>query len=622
MLTKIWYTGAYTVKLNLLRDSIGAILMDRGDRIAWTGDDHIAQSVALAVFGDWGFVAHNLKLTADNYNLIPSYALYWVQSLLDYYNYTGNRALLVRYIPNVQAKLAQGRDWFRNPHPRFYGWDDRLGSGFRDANCYEAREAYRMLFIETCRRFASAMGTISRGGLQRKYSRMADQCAQWVQARHDWVNRVGIFAASDAINGGVPTAVQQHVLYRRDFANPVERISFSPFNQYFIMKAMGRLNWTDPALQTVLEDWGGQINYGGTTYFECYWPSWNAILPQNGPIPSNQAGITSLCHPWSAGCTTWLTQYVAGIRPAKPGFAGVDIIPHLGSLLTRVAADAPTPHGTIRWRFNAGSGDARLVIPAGITARVGIPAMGRKIEAIRLNGRLAWNGDFQPSAGVADAVWRGGRVYFTGVQPGRYVFDIRYRGQTPAYVPQPVVYPGEVKVLRQDDTTSGNWGGVYGKEGYVLFDYDGGGKSREHLPSYVRSVTCIGHRRPDSFILWANKVTDLRALAPNARNEGLRTAGAFDDFYTMTIDIRLKHPHPYRLAVYVVDYNHKGRQEAVNIYNLPSLVLAAPTQSVRGFQHGKYLLFDCHGSVRLRFDNIRGPNAVVSGIFFDPLEAK
>ena len=31
-LTRIWYTGAYTVKMNLLKDYFGAILMERSDR--------------------------------------------------------------------------------------------------------------------------------------------------------------------------------------------------------------------------------------------------------------------------------------------------------------------------------------------------------------------------------------------------------------------------------------------------------------------------------------------------------------------------------------------------------------------------------------------------------------
>jgi hypothetical protein len=84
------------------------------------------------------------------------------------------------------------------------------------------------------------------------------------------------------------------------------------------------------------------------------------------------------------------------------------------------------------------------------------------------------------------------------------------------------------------------------------------------------------------------------------------------------VDIRLKQPHPFRLAAYAVDYDSRDRQEAVDIYNLPALTLAAPTQAVREYHEGKYVIYDCRDSVRLRFDTIWGSNAVVSGIFFDP----
>jgi len=615
MLTKIWYTGAYTVKLNLLKNLIGAILMDRGDRVPWTGDDHIAQGVALAAFGNWGDVAQNLDVTANNYQRIPSYALYWVLSLVDYYDYTDDRALLTQYIPNVQGKLSQAGGWFQNPKPNFYGWDDRLGSGFMDSGCDEACQAYRMLFVETCRQFAQAMGTIGRDDLQKQYTQMADHYAQLIQAKPDWVNSATIFSAADAINAGVPTTAQENTLYRRVFANPVGRISLSSFNEFFILQAMGRMGWTDQAFQTTLEDWGGQINYGATTFLECYWPSWNAIIPQNGPVPCNQAGVTSLCHPWSAGCTTWLTRYVAGITPATPGFATVDITPHLGRLLTRVAADAPTPHGIIHWSFDATKGRAELKIPAGIMARVSIPALERTIDTIRINGHIAWDGSYHPVPAIDGATQQGDRVCFTGVGPGHCSFDIRYSGTTPAWAPQPLVYPDPVKALGQDDTTRGNWGGVYGKDGYVLFGYDSNKTNREQLPSYVQSVTIKS--KSVTATQWAHDVNDTRALASNSRNEGTRNAATLFSRNTLLLDIRLKQPHPFRLAAYAVDYDRQDREEAVDIYNLPALTLAAPTQAVREYQDGKYVIFDCRDSVRLRFDRMNGPNVVVSGIFFD-----
>jgi alpha-L-rhamnosidase len=612
MLTRIWYTGAYTVKLNLEPKYFGAILMNRGDRISWTGDAHIAQAASMVAFGNWGFIKKNLDFTANDSNGIGSYALYWVLSLVDYYRYTGDKAALRQYISNVQAKLSQAQAMFENPVTVFYGWDDRLAGGFLKYGNHESRQAYRLLYIETCRQFAWALGAADEDTLRDQYLEMAREHATKIQAEPDWAEKVGIFVASDGINSGVPTPSQDQLFHQRNFTNPVERISFSPFNQYFIIQAMGRMNWTDEALQTVLEDWGGQIEYGGTSFFECYWPSWNAILPKNGPIPDCTAGITSLCHPWSAGCTTWLTEYVAGITPTAPGFATVDITPHLGRLLTHVAADAPTPHGTIHASFDVDRGVAEVTTPPGIVARIGIPKVERQIRTIHVNGHLVWNGSSHPMAGISSVSEASECIYFNGVYPGRYTFSIAYSGHTPAYVARPLVYP--VRAGAQDSKTQGNWGGTYGRDGYVLFAYEDGGDPKESLPSYVESVTCQDNR----YVQWPGDSGDPRALAPVSSNQGRRIASGVFAGITFVVDIRLAHPYPYRLAVYVVDFDRKERWESVDLYTFPSLVLSAPVQGISDFEGGKYLVFDCQDSVRLRFNTIRGPDAVVSGVFFDP----
>jgi len=58
-LTKIWYTGAYTVKLNLQKDYFGAILMERSDRFSWTGDAYPSQAASMVAFGNYDFVKKN-----------------------------------------------------------------------------------------------------------------------------------------------------------------------------------------------------------------------------------------------------------------------------------------------------------------------------------------------------------------------------------------------------------------------------------------------------------------------------------------------------------------------------------------------------------------------------------
>lgn len=617
MLTRIWYTGAYTVKLNLLKNSFGAILMDRGDRISWTGDAHVAQSAAMAAFGNFNFVKENLDRSAGHGNGISSYYLYWVLSLVDYYRYTGDAAELRRYYPLVETLLGRGAANFLHPHITFYGWDDRLG-GFHAENPV-TREAYRMLFVETCRRFSWAAREAGNKKLASRYGKLADYYAAKIQSHPDWVNHAEIFSASDAINAHVATATQEHRLDRRCFANRLDRISFSPFNEYFVVEAMARAHLWDEALETVVDDWGGQINYGGTSFFEVYWPGWNHIISTNGGIPSTICGPTSLCHPWSAGCTTWLTQWIAGIRPMTPGFSAVNIVPHLGRILTWVKAKAPTPHGVISEYLNVNTGVGRYFIPAGVVARIGVPKVDRHITAITINGHPAWgDGHFTACPGISGATQNRRWVYFTGVRPGRYTLAISFHGRTPAFLHEQMVY--SVQPLGQDAKTQGNWGGVYGHDGYVLFADGPADANMNHLPRYVQSVRCLwGHKTQ-----WPSNGSDPRALAKSSKNmRQHRTAGVFYSDLTSgapqaAVDIRVRRRRSYRLALYAVDFDHKNRKEVITIEDWASKTLLAPAQAFSHFAGGKYMVFECHGSVRVRFDPIRGGNAVLSGIFFDP----
>jgi hypothetical protein len=100
------------VRLNLEVEYFGAILVDRGDRISWTGDAHVAQAASMAAFGNFDFVLHNLNRSATDCNGIESYCVYWCLSLLDYWRHTGDDSIVEYYIPNVNAKLEHAHDIF------------------------------------------------------------------------------------------------------------------------------------------------------------------------------------------------------------------------------------------------------------------------------------------------------------------------------------------------------------------------------------------------------------------------------------------------------------------------------------------------------------------------------
>ena len=170
MLTRTWYTGAYCPKLNMVGPPLpgavppsvfmlDAILISRGDRIGWTGDDHVAQGAIMHAFGQFEFVRQNLWNTHNDSNSILSYSLYWCMSVLEYYNATADADTLELYYLNIDAKLEQavqlegsptawGARGPWQPAPlSFFGWDERLGAGFENASCIESQRDYSMLTI-------------------------------------------------------------------------------------------------------------------------------------------------------------------------------------------------------------------------------------------------------------------------------------------------------------------------------------------------------------------------------------------------------------------------------------------------------------------------------------------
>lgn len=624
MLTRIWYTGAYTVKLNLLKDYQGAILMNRGDRYSWTGDAHPAQAASMVAFGNYDFVKKNIAYTSTQGNGIRSYTLYWVLSLMDYYRYTGDKATLKLYIDNVCAKLDDACKVFgTNPDLEYFGWDERLGAGFEHPNILETQNAYKMLCIRVWKEFSVIMGSYGRKDLQNKYGRYANGKLASLMKDATWYQRFGLHAGADAVNTGMLGAADKEVIFEKSFTDKVNRITYSPFNEYFVIQALAGMNKYDDALSSVHDLWGGQINYGGTTFFEDYRPSWNAVVSKNGPVPGNQCGFTSLCHPWGAGITKWLSEEVLGIKPTSPGFATYNILPHLGRTLTYVSGKTPTLRGVISTGFNIATGVCTLSSPAGTIGRVGIPKAEKQILTIVVNGKLVWNGSSHATRGITGAAEDSRFVYLTGVLPGDYTINVAYRGSTPRYIEQVEKYAA--KFIGIDSVTSGNWAGVHGKDGYILCNYQGNGKDKESLPSYVSAVDYYkikGNGLPLNTV-WESGTNDSRALAPDTAGSFPRTAACLyamdaDQIgYTYTTTVLIKGVHAYTVSLYFVDWDRKGRKIAVEMFDAVTSNLIAPVKIIEGCNGGAYITYAYNRSAKFRINRVRGENAPLSGIFFD-----
>jgi hypothetical protein len=638
MLTRLWYTGAYGVRVAFQRDYMGAILMDRGDRFGWSGDCNPIQAATLVAFGDADFVKANLARTADDNQGIESYSLYWVLSLLEYYRHTGDTQTLRSYIDGIRAKLDHADTLYAAPQSTFFGWDERLGAGFEAPDRPETASIYRSLFLQGCREFADAMLTIGRGDVAGVYRSLADRHDAELHADPDWFGPLGVHARAHAVNARCVRADERRAVVSGEFTDRLNRLSFSTFNQYPILQAMTALDRTDDAVVTARDNWGGQLDYGGTTFFEVFRPDWLGFLATNDPVPNSQSGWTSLSHPWGGGVTAWLSHDVLGITPGSPGYDAVDIFPRLGRTLGWVSGSVPTRHGDVAVRYDIRSGTGSIRIPDGARGRFGVPSDGRAVRRVRVGQRVVWDGDFRPVAGIGGAfTTRGtaadddgaiaarGTVVLTGIAPGTYPLDVEYHGsREPAPRPEPYRYP--MRFTARDLTTAGDWGGVYGRDGHVLFNYDGAGHDRSALPGYVGSVTPWRTGWSASLdTVWESATEDRRAPAPDAGNGKVRNAACLytgtpgAGGMTMPIDVSVAPGTTYQLALYFVDWDSTARRLAVEVFDLATRKLVAPEQLVDDFHGGTWLVYACDRSVRVRVAHVLGANAVLSGIFFDPV---
>ena len=610
VMNRIWYTAAYSVRVNLRQDYFSALLMDRGDRFSWTGDAYPAQAAALAAFANDDFILKNLYYTSEHSNGIEGYEMYWLFSLKDYYRYSGDLEGIRGLKERAWSRFTHALEIFDTDFPiTFAGWDERLGAGFENPDMEINRFAYRCMALRAMESLAPVFAEL--GEEQRK-----KQLLEWAEGKRPELTAEfaeicrseggpGIHAAAEAVLAGICSEGERKQLGERYFTDPVNRLSLSPFNQYFLLQAMALMGRYEEALDTVEDLWGGQLEHGATTFYETFRPRWNRFLGRNDPVPNHQAGYTSLAHSWSAGVLPWMQEELLGIRPVLAGFRSFAVLPHPGSRIRSLSGKTPTPYGKIEFCWDRGSGLCSLLVPGGTRGLLGLPKAGGGLTLLSVDGGL-------PDSLEEDAE-------FIYVECAEGFHEVRFRTEGKSKSHRPEAYPDQMEAPKEDAFTCGNWKTVYGTLGHVFFNGTEGGVGTEVLPEFVDQVVCKKAKQ----IRWEHVVSGCCVLEDFYGEKsgqgfgGLCTNDPVACDQTFTVDIRFRRPAECRLTLYFADGDGKGRVSEAELYHLGSLELAALPVLVKEYEKGKYVSFSCRDSVRVRVNQVRGENAVLCGLFFD-----
>ena len=153
-----------------------------------------------------------------------------------------------------------------------------------------------------------------------------------------------------------------------------------------------------------------------------------------------------------------------------------------------------------------------------------------------------------------------------------------------------------------DTTTQGNWIGVYGTRGYNVIG------SGAVSPSYA-IVTSSG----TSLYTWAaQSVRPSRLQTPNGSN---RIAACWYGA-TFSIDVKFTDGQQHSLTLYAVDWTGAGRSEQIKVSSATTRAIL-DTETLSSFSGGVYLQWTLSGDVAITVTCLAGPNAVISGLFFD-----
>ncbi len=350
------------------------------DRLVWMGDTHPETMAVLAVFGAADVLPRSLDYMAATcapdawMNGMPTYTLWWIRNLAEWYRYTGDLKYLRGHAEYLSKTFAHVRTGMRDGR-----W---LAGTFLDWPTEHNKEAAaagtQALALICARETAFLARALGDAKLEADASALAAELARQNPEPHGAKSAAALLALS-----GMRSAKEMFDgTLSKDGHDGV-----STFYGYYMLEAMSAAGETQRALDTVRDYWGGMLDMGGTTFWEDFSLAWT-----NGAFRVDQMPVAgmkdihgdygefcykgfrhSLCHGWSAGPVPWMIANVLGIRPVGTGCREFEVKPSLGDLDWAEGAYALPDGGAVEVRVSKkpdGTPDVKVSAPAGVAVRV------------------------------------------------------------------------------------------------------------------------------------------------------------------------------------------------------------------------------------------------------------
>lgn len=357
-LNRIYEVSAYTCHLNMQQYIWDGI---KRDRLVWVGDMHPETLTVRTVFGAHSIIEKSLRFMREStplpswMNGMPTYSLWWLHILYDWFLYTGNidflaenKAYALKLIETVCGLVNEDGS-------------DNLPSYFIDWPCNGRKAGIsgsRALLAMTL----TSAAELSLLFGNKELSGLCEQKKAFLTATAPKTYGAKQVAAMYSLAGWMDENSAADEILKNGAAG------FSTFMSYYLLKAASKKDMT-ATLSALEEYYGGMLSMGATTFWEDFDIKWlnNACpldrVPEKGKkdIHADNGAFCykglrhSLCHGWSSAPTAFLAEEVLGIKILEPGCKKIAIKPNLGNL-SFAKGTYPTPYGIISVNCTADNG--------------------------------------------------------------------------------------------------------------------------------------------------------------------------------------------------------------------------------------------------------------------------
>lgn len=378
LLNRIWNTAAHTLELNCREFYLDGI---KRDRWVWSGDAYQSYFVGRYLYRGGETMRRTIVALRGNrdlkrhINTIVDYTLYWIMSVYDYYEATGDADFVVRMIPKIDDALAfcersldgngfivpHGEDW------AFVDWSDidKNGANVSEQFLYAAA----MLSAAKCREIAGRDPAALRAGAE-KMLRKTDEFF-WDSEKGAYIDSFESGRRHVTRHGNLFPLIFRLVPEKRrdELINNVLRNGTvppitTPYFKFYELDAEARYGDLSRVTEEIRSYWGGMIRDGATSFWEEYVPEWTREEKLSTHDMYGLKFGKSLCHAWGASPVYLIGRYYLGVRPTSPRYATFEVEPRTGGL-DMIEGTVPAGKGTVKVKVDGGVVEASCDVPGG-----------------------------------------------------------------------------------------------------------------------------------------------------------------------------------------------------------------------------------------------------------------